>query len=140
MIEVTHKTDEGWVYEDCDLVRVIDGDTVVLRLRAEHSVAVDFGFRIKDRVVLHKEAEITFRLADVDTPEVRGDEKVEGLIAKEAVETLLSSGRIRVISLKEGKYAGRWIGRVYVEQEDGEEIELSGWLIENELGDYYRVR
>jgi len=139
--EISHKTEEGWVYEDCKVDRVIDGDTVVMRLQAEHSVKVDFGFHIKDHVVLRKEAVIIFRLADVDTPELRGDEKPEGIISKNAVEAVLNSGvSIRVVSLKEGKYGGRWIGRIYIMQETGEEIELSGWLIENELGDPYRIR
>lgn len=139
-MKVSHETAEGWLYEDCDLVRVIDGDTIVLRLRAEYPMEVDFGFRIKDHVVHRKEAEIIFRVADLDTPELRGEERPQGLEAKAAAETLLRSGSIKVLSLGEGKYGGRWIGKVYVTQEDGEEIELAGWLIENNYGKPYRVR
>lgn len=140
MIEISQQAEEGWVYDDCKVERVIDGDTIVMRLRAEYTVAIDFGFHIKDTMTLQKEGVITFRVEGVDTPEIRGEEKEEGLRSKEAVETFLSSGKIRVVSLKEGKYGGRWIGRIYVTQEDGDEIELTGWLIENELGDPYRVR
>jgi len=139
MTEITQKTEEGWVYDDCEVIRVIDGDTVIMRLRGEFVVTVDFGFKIKDRMVLYKEAEVIVRLAGVNTPEIRGEQKPQGLVSKEAAETLLSSGKIRVITYKEGKYGGRWIGRLYVTQEDSEVIELSAWLIENDYGAPYNA-
>jgi endonuclease YncB( thermonuclease family) len=141
MIEISHKTDEGWVYEDCKVERVIDGDTIIMRLAAEVEVSYDFGFRIKDKMVFRKEGVITFRVEGVDTPEIRGEEKEEGYRVKDEVETfLLMAESLRVVSLKEGKYGGRWIGKIYATQSTGEEIELTAWLIENEMGEPYRVR
>jgi micrococcal nuclease len=139
MIEITQKTEEGWVYNDCEVIRVIDGDTVIMKLRGEFTVSVDFGFKIKDRMVLHKEAEVIIRLAGVNTPEIRGVQKPQGLLSKEAVESLLSSGPIRVITYKEDKYGGRWVGRLYITQEYSDEIELSAWLIENNYGAPYNA-
>jgi endonuclease YncB( thermonuclease family) len=140
MNRITHKTDEGWVYEDCEVVRVIDGDTVIMKVTAEVVVEVDFGFKIKDRMILQKEAEVIVRLADVNTPEIRGVQKPQGLISKAVVEDMLASGKIRVVTYKEGKYGGRWIGSLYITQAGGGEIELSGWLIENNYGAPYRIR
>lgn len=140
MIEITHKTEEGWVYEDCEVIRVIDGDTVIMRVRAEVEVCMDFGFKIKDRMVLKKEAEVIIRLNGVNTPEIRGANKSKGFISKDAVEGLLASGNLRVVTYKEGKYGGRWIGSIFVTPENSEEIELSAWLIENNYGAPYRAR
>jgi micrococcal nuclease len=140
MIELSQQTEDGWVYEQCSVERVIDGDTIIMRLRGEYTVKVDFGFKIKDTLSFSKEAVITFRIHGVNTPEIRGADKEEGLRVKEEVEAFLASGKIRVVSYKPGKYGGRWIGKIFVTQEDGEELELTGWLIENELGEPYRVR
>lgn len=140
MVEITQQTDEGWVYEDCTLVRVIDGDTLVLTLKAAYKVAVDFGFRIKDMVTLEKEGTFHFRLADVNTPEKYGKEKVKGLESKAAVEKLLEGASIKVVSLGEGKYGGRWIGKIYITPPGGEELYLSEWLIEEKLGKPYHAR
>jgi endonuclease YncB( thermonuclease family) len=140
VVEITQETEEGWVYEDCELVRVIDGDTLVLTLRRKFQIQVDFGFRIKDVVTLEKEGTFHFRLADVNTPEIRGKSKVQGYESKEAVERLLVGASIKVVSLGEGKYGGRWIGKIYVTPQGGEELYLSEWLIEEKLGKPYRAR
>lgn len=55
------------------LDRVVDGDTVYL--------VVDLGFHIQVRM--------SFRLLGIDTPEVRGEERPEGLVAKAALEAML---------------------------------------------------
>jgi micrococcal nuclease len=83
--------------------RIIDGDTI--------DVVVDLGFRIEHTIRL--------RLAGVNTPEVRGEERQEGLIAKAFVEEWVESAvvqnelwPIRIETEKTGKY-GRWIAVVY---------------------------
>ncbi len=86
-----------FVYNNVTLVRVVDGDTVRLR--------VDLGF--------HLFFEDNFRLADIDTPEVRGAEKAKGLVAKGALETMIAeeceNGEgIKIQTYKEGKF-GRWL-------------------------------
>lgn len=86
-----------FVYNNVTLVRVVDGDTVRLR--------VDLGF--------HLFFEDNFRLADIDTPEVRGAEKAQGLVAKGALETMIAEecehgDGIKIQTYKEGKF-GRWL-------------------------------
>ena len=85
-----------------EVVRVIDGDTVVCD--------VDLGFNI----CMKKES---VRLAKIDTPEVRTkdkEEKARGLAAKAFVEELLPPGTVCVlesVSFSTGKY-GRIIANV----------------------------
>jgi micrococcal nuclease len=91
-----------WGYR-AKLQRVIDGDTI--------DVTVDLGFSIEHTIRL--------RLAGINTPEVRGIERVEGKKATQfVVEWLQSAESINpewpliVQTKKTGKY-GRWIARVY---------------------------
>jgi endonuclease YncB( thermonuclease family) len=140
MVEITQQTEEGWVYDGCELVRVIDGDTIVLRVHATYALKVDFGFRIKDTVTLAKEGTFHFRLADVNTPEIRGKGKAAGFKSRDEVVRVLEGADLRVISLGEGKYGGRWIGKVYVTPPGGKEFYLSGYLIEEGFGEPYKPR
>lgn len=59
--------------------RVVDGDTVYLKLSKTFTLPVDFGFNILDKVLLLKEATIEFRLYGINTPEVVGVTKPAGL-------------------------------------------------------------
>lgn len=97
-------------------VRVIDGDTVVLRLAKTFTLDVDFGFHVKDTMALTKSAEITFRLNGINTPEVVGASKTAGLAAKTALEGMIVGKSLRVVSHKPDKY-GRWLANVYVQGE-----------------------
>ena len=82
----------------CKVVKVVDGDTMDLD--------VDLGFHIVHR--------IRVRLADIDTPEVRGWQKDFGLQASEAALYWLefSDKQLYVETKKTGKY-GRWLGRIF---------------------------
>ena len=96
---------DSFVY-DCEIVRVIDGDTI--------DIDLDLGFG----VWVHKQR---VRLAGIDTPESRTRnlaEKALGLKAKERLKELCI-GRFRVKSLGKGKY-GRILGIPYTQ--DGEDI------------------
>ena len=91
----------------CTLVRVIDGDTIVL--------LVDLGFKIQ--------IELTVRLSDFNAPEPRGETKEEGLRFKKKAEDWFKKhpGPFFIETQKSGKY-GRWLGRIFVnlpEDEDG---------------------
>jgi hypothetical protein len=50
--------DPSYVYQVLAVEQIKDGDTVVLRIGKdyERDVDVDFGFNVKDSIVLHKEA------------------------------------------------------------------------------------
>jgi micrococcal nuclease len=79
------------------LHRVIDGDTVDL--------IVDLGFTVK--------VQTRFRLLDLDTPEIRGPEREEGIAARLFLEELLTRGPLTVESHKTGKY-GRWLAELWI--------------------------
>ena len=119
-----------WTYGEVSLVRVIDGDTVVLRLEREYVQEIDFGFYIYDRATVLKTTEVHFRVHGLNTPEVVGEQKVRGLAAKAALEALLGSGKIKVRSLKPDKYGGRFLAEIWVQQPDKPEISVTAYMIE----------
>lgn len=98
-----------------DLVRVIDGDTLLL------DVALWPGLVQR----------ISVRLDGVNTPEKRSRlqcEKDAGMKATKFVEEMVAGGEITVHNIDLGKYAGRVLGDVYV---DGNSIAVA--LIEEGL-------
>lgn len=79
-----------------EVVRVIDGDTYVMRLA----------------LGLEVEVVTTVRLAVVDTPEMRGEQRPRGEAAKSFVEDWFAEHRVLYVQAsKKGKY-GRWIGTI----------------------------
>jgi len=84
-------------YRVTKVLRVVDGDTIYLE--------VDLGFDIK--------LDIKVRLLDLNAPEIRGEERDQGIIYKQALKALIdSSDTLTVSTAERGKY-GRWIGIVY---------------------------
>ena len=80
-----------------EVLRWVDGDTVDL--------LVDLGFTVLVRQ--------RFRLLGIDTPEVRGVEREDGLRASAFAEALAPVGStVLVRSHKTGKY-GRWLGEIW---------------------------
>lgn len=104
-MQTTHPRQPYYIYE-CQLKRVIDGDTIELVVRLGFSV----------------QANITIRMAGYNAPELfRGDaiEKAKGLDAKRKLESLLEGYELLVMTKKvsghkdqKGKY-GRYIGTVF---------------------------
>ena len=86
-------------------VKAYDGDTVTLD--------IDLGFFtwIKDQ---------TFRLYGIDTPELRGDERVKGLEARDYVRSRLEKATaiyVKTYKDTKGKY-GRWLADIYIDGEN----------------------
>lgn len=107
-----------YVY-NCDLVRVVDGDTVDINLKLGFDVILS-----KQRV----------RLAGIDTPESRTrdlEEKKLGLEAKEFLKDLCYEGFV-LHSLGKGKY-GRILGVLY----DNEGNSINQKLIDADLAVEY---
>jgi micrococcal nuclease len=112
-----------WEYK-ARVTRVVDGDTLDLR--------IDLGFSIS--------VEIRARLSGVDTPETYGVKKgcaeyLAGKRATEFVEAWLESPEVVVRSRKNstGKY-GRWIVEVFNEREES----LNEALLQSGLAKPYR--
>jgi len=99
--------------------RIVDGDTV--------DISADCGFKIYTRQRL--------RVARIDTPEIRGEERPEGLVSKARVEELIPPGtRIEIKTEKTGKY-GRYIAEILFELE-GVMTNLSDLLVAEGLAEY----
>lgn len=75
-------------YEHVEVVRVLDGDTVELR--------IDLGNRC-----LWQES---FRLYGIDTPEVHGQTKQAGEAAAERLRELLAGGVLAATTMRPDKY------------------------------------
>jgi len=97
------------------IVGVYDGDTFY--------ADIDLGFTTS------KLKEI-LRLSRVDTPEVRGTEKAEGIKVREYVKALILDKEVilKTEQDKKGKY-GRYLAEVFFERE-GKWINLSDHLLE----------
>jgi endonuclease YncB( thermonuclease family) len=121
-------TSATWEYAGT-VVRVVDGDTVVLRLTKTFTQEIDFGFFVKDSMSLTKSAEIDFRLMNINAPEKVGPNKARGEASKRALESLLAQGSIRVVSYKPDKY-GRWLADLYVTPAGAPEFHVNAKLIE----------
>ena len=98
---------------NAELIRVIDGDTVKLR--------VDVGFRMAYTD--------NFRLAGIDTPELNSsdpEERERAQKAKDFLQLELHQRSIRIETTKPGKY-GRWLAtiEVYTSQ--------AGWVDVNRM-------
>ena len=101
------------------VTKVYDGDTV--------TVDIDLGFGIW----LKKQS---IRLVNIDTPEIRGEEREHGLIVRDIVAEKVLDKDITLRTHKDskGKY-GRWLGEVIME--DG--TNLNEWLLYEGYADPY---
>ncbi len=92
-----------WNYR-AKLDRVVDGDTI------DFIVDLGFGLSKRERV----------RVAGIDTPEIRGEERPDGLRAREfVVKALPTEDWIYLTTEKErGKY-GRYIAHIWVFDAEG---------------------
>ena len=112
-----------WNYRVHSVDRVVDGDTIDLD--------VDLGFNIHQKMRI--------RLMDIDTPEIRGEEKVKGLKVKDLVEELCKDAEsivLESIKGKKGKY-GRYLGIIHLKLAGGGWIDLNNYL---KLEGYGRVQ
>ena len=91
-----------------------DGDTF--------KAIVDLGFGVSIKQ--------TFRLYGVDTPEMRGTEKDEGVIVRDFVRSKILNKDIIIITRKDktGKY-GRYLAEVYYHEDDIGQVHLANRLL-----------
>ncbi len=93
-----------FTYEHFKPIRIIDGDTIV--------VQIDLGFNIYKRVHL--------RLAHINTPEVRGEEKFVGRLVTDVVSMVVGAAqlekRLAGITIEDKpKFAGRAVGKLFIQ-------------------------
>ena len=108
------------MYEYRAFVRkVYDGDTI--------TVDVDLGFDI----TLNQQK---IRLLRVDTPEIRGEERQEGLKSRDALREKIGNkwAVLKTQQDKKGSF-GRWLGEVWLEDEC-----INDWILAEGLGEVYK--
>ena len=97
------------------VVKVYDGDTI--------TVLIDLGFGVtfKEKV----------RLYGINTPEIRGKERPDGLISRDRLRERILDKDVIIKTLKDkkGKY-GRYIAEVYLEEEN-----INNWLVSEGLAE-----
>jgi micrococcal nuclease len=97
---------------------VYDGDSVTLD--------IDLGFNMWMR-------NQKIRLLGIDTPELRGEERPEGLVAASRLRDLIENREVTLQSHRDkaGKY-GRWLGTIYL---DG--VSMNQLLLDEGLAEPY---
>ena len=92
------------------IIDVYDGDTV--------TAVVDLGF-------LHFQ-EMKLRLYGINTPELKGEEREQGLLARDILRGLILDKEVMIHSYKDkqGKY-GRYLATIFL---DG--LNINNWLVD----------
>ncbi|MCT4628440.1 thermonuclease family protein [Winogradskyella sp.] len=93
------------------IIDVYDGDTI--------TALVDLGFLVS--------REMKFRLYGIDTPELRGVEREEGIKVRDILRERILDKEVVIYSFKDkqGKY-GRYLASVLLDGED-----INQWLVGN---------
>lgn len=104
---------------------VYDGDT--------YTVVIDAGFNMSLKQNL--------RLSGVNTPELRGDDKVRGVEVRDYVSSLILGKTVFVRTVKVSEKYGRYLADVFFqEEENGPYINLGERLIALGKGVPYMVK
>ena len=95
-----------------------DGDTV--------TADIHLGFNM----VMRKQK---LRLLGIDTPEIRGEERAEGLVSRDRLSELILNTDVHIVTHqdKSGKY-GRWLVTIYAQFRDLDKDETN-WINCNTL-------
>jgi len=100
--------DTPYIYQ-AEVVEVLDGDSLWLKL--SNTIEIDFGFKIKDKLV--KETTQNFRLAGINAAELEKPTRAAGEAAKALLVSLVGQGPLTAVTHKPDKY-GRWLCDLYV--------------------------
>ena len=122
-------SDYGELYTyKAKVIKAYDADTVTL--------LIDLGLN-----TFRKES---VRLADIDAPEMRGEEREAGIISRDALREKILDKDVLIKTKKDksGKY-GRFIVTIFLPYEiiteaEGESglININDWLVENKYAEY----
>ena len=104
------------------VTKVYDGDTI--------TVEVDLGFKtfVKGEKI---------RLNRINTPEVRGDSREEGLKSRDYLRSLILNKEIILETMKDkkGKY-GRYLGDIYMKDNDENWLNINDHLVDKGFAEY----
>lgn len=107
-------TPRKYIWTDCSVDRVIDGDTVSMHLCRNEFVNVDLGFKLYMDILPLRTTQ-TLRLFGINAPETRGVvDRTPGLATKIELERLLTMGKLTVETIKPDKYGDRYLGVIRV--------------------------
>jgi micrococcal nuclease len=104
------------------VTKVYDGDTI--------TVEIDLGLSTFVKGV-------KIRLSRIDTPEVRGIERPEGLKSRDFLREQILNKNIIIETIKDkkGKY-GRYLGEIYLEVNNGKYKNINDLLVKKGLAGY----
>ena len=87
-------------YYKAKVIRIYGGDTI--------TVLVDLGFSLTQKM--------NIRLYGINTPEIRGEERPEGLISRDYLRSLITDKDVIIETFKDktGKY-GRMLATIYLD-------------------------
>jgi len=100
-----------------EIIAVYDGDTV--------TADIDLGFNTWRR-------DERLRLSGINAPEVRGKERPEGLISRDALREKILGKEVIICTIrdKKGKY-GRYLVEIHLEG-----LNINGWLVDSKYAVY----
>ena len=101
------------------VTRIVDGDTIY--------GDVDLGFNFGER-------KMEFRLAEVNTPEIKGNTRTAGLESKKFVEETILNKEVCILTKKDTKEKyGRYLAWVYYLENGKDWVCLNNKLVELKL-------
>ena len=105
------------------VTKVYDGDTI--------TVDIDLGLS----TWIHGEK---IRFYRIDTPELRGEERPEGLLARDYLRDLILDKEIilQTIKDKRGKY-GRYLGEIWLKDENEQYINVNDKMVAEGYAELY---
>lgn len=111
-MEEKNRHEEKLYHYKALVTEVYDGDTL--------TADIELGFYVDKR-------KQKLRLRGIDTPELRGEEREQGLIVRDIVRSMILNKEVIIETYKDetGKY-GRLLATVYING-----LNLNQWLIDN---------
>lgn len=103
------------------LVRVIDGDTIVVDISLGFGVARD---------------DAHLRIAAINAPEIHGSTAVDGAAARDALTSLLCGTTgvlppLYIETIKDRMNRERYLANVYLPTAGGELLDVGAWMVEH---------
>lgn len=110
-------------YYCAEVVGVYDGDTC--------TVDIDLGLRFWAKSIF-------IRLARINAPEIRGEQREAGLKARDFLRSMILNKSVIIkTNVNEREKYGRYLAEIWIEQE-GKWINVNDLMVENLFAQYYK--